>query len=352
MDAAQTAKRGTLPSEVAHASARRLDPVVRRYLIQIGALTALALVAAYSVAYVVGAPTPHLASAYAVYCLLVLLLIGAAALFGLTIRLMLRGDPSPVHALVGQAKRFLALPFLVTRVLPILLVFNFLSSFTVLKVLIPSIHGFGWDAAFSDADRLIFRVDPWRLTHAVIGPAGTAAIDYIYGSWLPVFAAVVFYHSVFAQPDRQRRFFLSFYAVWIVLGLFAAIAFSSAGPCFLELLNHPYDARYAGLFPVEGATASPKGMQYLAHAYRTPAFEIGSGISAMPSVHVAIAFLYVLTARKPVTIALSIAYCFVIFVGSVHLGWHYAVDGIAGMIGTAIIWYAAGRKAAPKRSSV
>jgi len=340
-------------SEVANAFVKGLDPVVRHYLVQIGGLTLLALVAAHATAHILGAPPPHLASEYSAYCLIVLLLMGAAALLGQTIKLMLRHDPQPLAAIVREVRRVLTPAFLITRVLPILLVFNFLSSFTVLKALIPSIHAFSWDAAFSDADRLIFRSDPWRLTHAVIGPRGTGAIDYIYGSWLPVFAGVVFYHSVFAGPDRQRRFFLSFYGVWIILGLFAAIAFSSAGPCFLELLQHPYASRYAGLFPVEGATASPKGMQYLANAYRTPAIEIGSGISAMPSVHVAIAFLYVLTARKPITVAVSIGYCLVIFVGSVHLGWHYAVDGIAGVIGTAAIWYAtARRKAGPKPGSV
>jgi hypothetical protein len=32
-----------------------------------------------------------------------------------------------------------------------------------------------------------------------------------------------------------------------------------------------------------------------------------------------------------------------IFVGSIHLGWHYAVDGIMAGLMMAGIWYAAGR---------
>jgi hypothetical protein len=35
-------------------------------------------------------------------------------------------------------------------------------------------------------------------------------------------------------------------------------------------------------------------------------------------------------------------YGLVILVGSVHLGWHYAVDGYAGIAGALILWWIAG----------
>jgi hypothetical protein len=61
------------------------------------------------------------------------------------------------------------------------------------------------------------------------------------------------------------------------------------------------------------------------------ALRIGAGISAMPSLHVTLAFLCFLVAREyarhflPKLIAALFAA--VIFLGSVHLGWHYVSDG-------------------------
>jgi hypothetical protein len=36
------------------------------------------------------------------------------------------------------------------------------------------------------------------------------------------------------------------------------------------------------------------------------------------------------------------AYAVIIFIGSVHLGWHYAIDGYLGIAGTWLIWKFAG----------
>ena len=66
------------------------------------------------------------------------------------------------------------------------------------------------------------------------------------------------------------------------------------------------------------------------------------GISAMPSLHNAIAVLYALIAfriGKAIGIFMSL-YAAIIFVGSVHLGWHYAVDGIIAAIAMYAIWKA------------
>ncbi len=54
------------------------------------------------------------------------------------------------------------------------------------------------------------------------------------------------------------------------------------------------------------------------------------GISAFPSMHNASALLFALaTARRSRALGIAFGiYCGIILVGSVHLGWHYAVDGM------------------------
>lgn len=68
--------------------------------------------------------------------------------------------------------------------------------------------------------------------------------------------------------------------------------------------------------------------------------EKGSGISAFPSVHVAIAALLALYGweRGPLWAALSGAYCLIILFLSVYLGWHYAVDGYFSILALWLMW--------------
>jgi membrane-associated phospholipid phosphatase len=64
------------------------------------------------------------------------------------------------------------------------------------------------------------------------------------------------------------------------------------------------------------------------------------GISAMPSIHVAMATVFALVAWKT-NVAfgiLFVAYVVAIQIGSVILGWHYAVDGYVSMILTLALW--------------
>jgi TRAP-type C4-dicarboxylate transport system permease small subunit len=72
---------------------------------------------------------------------------------------------------------------------------------------------------------------------------------------------------------------------------------------------------------------------------------LGGGVSAMPSMHVSMAFLFVLLGWR-VNRLLGIGalvFCTAIEVASVHLGWHYAIDGYASVALTGLIWWAVGR---------
>jgi hypothetical protein len=66
-------------------------------------------------------------------------------------------------------------------------------------------------------------------------------------------------------------------------------------------------------------------------------------MSAMPSIHVAIAVWMWLTARSlsPAAAPAALAYAVFIWIASVQLGWHYASDGLAGAFGMVAVWWIA-----------
>ena len=64
----------------------------------------------------------------------------------------------------------------------------------------------------------------------------------------------------------------------------------------------------------------------------------------MPSVHNASALLIVLaTWNKTLFVRIvAITHAVLIFIGSIHLAWHYAVDSYLAWALTMVIWWAAG----------
>jgi len=73
-------------------------------------------------------------------------------------------------------------------------------------------------------------------------------------------------------------------------------------------------------------------------------YGVGGGISAMPSMHMSIVTLFVLAGWSVSRRwgLLATAFFVVIFLGSIHLGYHYAVDGYVSMALTTVIWVVSG----------
>jgi hypothetical protein len=65
----------------------------------------------------------------------------------------------------------------------------------------------------------------------------------------------------------------------------------------------------------------------------------------MPSVHNGVAFLFALAAwraNRPLGVLFG-AYALLIWIGSIHLGWHYGLDGVVAVALTLWIWRVCGR---------
>jgi membrane-associated phospholipid phosphatase len=123
--------------------------------------------------------------------------------------------------------------------------------------------------------------------------------------------------------------------------------FSSAGPCFYGRLlpgADPFGPLMAHLKDVNATlpVLSLPVQDELWQAYLTLNGPL-AGISAMPSVHVASAVLFVYFGFGISRMfgAVMVAFAVAIALGSVLLGWHYAVDAYAGAALAVAMWHAA-----------
>lgn len=236
---------------------------------------------------------------------------------------------------------------------PILMLPMLMGSFGCLKQIMPLIRPFSWDDRFAQLDRLIFfGVQPWQWTHAIFGsPRATMIVDRLYSGWVALLFIAVLGVAMLAPRYLRARFFLSFGLSWLVIGIAGAFAFSSAGPCYTQAIGALAAADYAPLMERLGAIHSSgtalnavNWQEHLWEAHTSRQYGFAMGVSAMPSMHNAIAFLYVLAVRNASLPSRILAWTFalVILIGSVHLGWHYFVDGVLAWAAMAGLWWVAG----------
>lgn len=227
-----------------------------------------------------------------------------------------------------------------------------LPYFSKMKAAIPLFNEYTWDNAFVAWDRAIFfGRDAWEVFQPVLGfPVVTAFLALLYQLWfLLPYPGVLFF--AFARIDHtvRRQFFLTYVLSWTLIGGLMATALASVGPCFVgPLLGDPrFDDQMAYLNAaneqVPVMTLKVQGM--LLEWFAADANGLGCGITAMPSMHCAIAFLYWIAVRRLSSRwgAFFGVFFFITWVSSVHLAYHYAVDGLVSLVAVAAIWAASQR---------
>lgn len=249
-----------------------------------------------------------------------------------------------VRTNMGPRVFWLAVACLITG-----LIFPF---FTTFKELVLPARGFLWDSTFAELDRTIVGVAPWRVTHQWFGGvAGARMFDLAYRFWLPfMFGLPMASAILFTDPRLRLRILATWTLSWIVIGTIGGWLFASAGPCFYNVFagsNADYAALMSQLAET-GRQAAAQGheiasLEYqsgLLQTWRMHDFAPGGGISAMPSMHVAMAALLAIVGfRLHRSLgAVFAAFGITVWLATIHFGWHYMVDGPAGALMMVAIW--------------
>lgn len=225
----------------------------------------------------------------------------------------------------------------------------FQGSFTSIKNVLPLLNeGFPYDQIQADIDAAIhFGTDPWILLHQLAGTeVAKKLIEVNYNIvWFVLCFGTLFYVCTSPRAGAVRtRYVIMFMLVWVVCGNVIAGLFLSAGPAFYGNVTGD-DARFgemllflAGSEPAQ--SSAHNFQQYLWSLHETGKAGFGSGISAFPSVHVALITMNALFAAEGSKKLGMVAamYSAIIIVSSVYLGWHYAIDGYASVISVCIMF--------------
>ena len=225
----------------------------------------------------------------------------------------------------------------------------FQTTFSSVKRTIDDVRGFPWDPALAQLDRLVhFGRHPWQwLQWIVEDRALLFLIDRLYLWWFPAVSLFLFWLAWTPHRRLRQRALISTVLIWAVGGNLLALMLASAGPCYYRHADparvDPYERLLAtlDLHARSGEYVQARVVQrMLWHTATEDPIAPLRGVSAMPSMHVAMAVLMALTGwtRSRIAGVLLWGFAAVTMVGSVVLGWHYALDGYVGAVLAWTVW--------------
>lgn len=227
-----------------------------------------------------------------------------------------------------------------------------LPLFQVFKQIVLPMRGFPFDAFLASLERSLFGGrDAWEVTHSLFGSLWpTLILDAAYAIWLPMmFLFPMVVAAAVHDPVARGRLIGTWVASWVFIGSIGAWFLGSAGPCYYNDLVGPH-AGFAQLHSAlqalnvqahdYGLAVRALYFQDMLEATQAGSMDFASGISAMPSMHVAMASLFAIGGfqRSRTLGVIFSVYAAMIWIASVHLGWHYALDGVVGTAMMFALW--------------
>ena len=246
---------------------------------------------------------------------------------------------APVRKVVERIRSRAALLLLPFLVLPL-----FLAGYTAAKTAIPFLVGFSWDVFWTAADKFIFGDDAWRIAQGWLGVTWMPVYAWFYTVvWGGAFLGTAALVAINAKAERVGVFFTSMLLTWIIGGWLMALVFSAAGPVFAHLFEPQLAERFSGVgrsiaanLPTDNSLRLTQ--RYLALSINSHVAMKGGGISAMPSMHLGAASIYIFAARKTKWLIPAVLFWLTIFVLSGYFGYHYWVDGLAAAVIAWVCW--------------
>lgn len=209
-------------------------------------------------------------------------------------------------------------------------------TFMWLKPLLNYAVPFKYDLLLARIDNVLFLgKDPWRYLTWLNSDA--MAVIYHRG-WFALMVTVLLI-TLSAPASREKSaVMITYFLLWSVVGPLIHLAVPAAGPIFYENLG--LGDRFTAL-PTPPLTADVA--EYLWQIYAAGGFGAAAGISAMPSLHIATVVWMMIAVKvfKPRWLVPVTAASLLIFLLSISLGWHYAIDGIVGGLAALATYQAA-----------
>ena len=222
------------------------------------------------------------------------------------------------------------------------------AAFGSLKAGIPRATPFWLDAPLANLEARLFGGDAWAAVDSLFGWA-VPFFDRLYATFVGTHIIAVLFLLAARPSLLKSRALVSLSLAWLVLGVVGAYALSSAGPIF-------YDRMYGGerfapmlAMLVHDAPIATFTADALWSMHQSGVPRFGNGISAMPSMHVALTLWLALVVKGTRLAPLGWAYFAAVWIGSVLLGWHWFLDGAVGAAGMLAIWALAPKLLFPGR---
>lgn len=188
-----------------------------------------------------------------------------------------------------------------------------------------------YDPVLLESEAWLFGSSMTRWMSLPNHPALTLLIDVCYLLFFTWIALTMLLLHV-GEGERAARRFVVALVVSTVLSTAILVALPSLGPAFLDPES---------VAPIADATLRSGHFQGISRAFRAEVLADPTGfglvpflgVSAFPSMHVGHTFLALtfLWPRQRVAFTLFLLPVLGAWIGTVYLGWHYALDGVAGI---------------------